>query len=150
MPERDTQPIDLARLGAILDAYGADPRRWPPAERDGAEALLAISQEARALQAEAASLDTLLDLPAAPAPSPALRAAILAGARRTGWRGWLAEFWPLGPAWQPASAFAAAIVLGIAVGIGAPDIVLPDAGDGAVVEAESLALGPALDLEDGL
>ena len=37
-----------------------------------------------------------------------------------------------------------------AIGIGAPDIVLPDANDGGVAEAESLALGPAFDLEDGL
>jgi len=150
MVERDDQRMDMARLREILDAYGGDPRRWPQSERDAAEALLAVSDEARALRAEAAALDALLDRPTAPQPSPELRAAILAGAQRAGWRRWLADFWPLGPAWQPASAFAAAIVLGMAIGFGAPDIVLPDAGDSAIAEAESLALGPTIDLEDGL
>jgi hypothetical protein len=143
--------MDPGRLSELIDAYGADPRRWPQSERDAAETLLAASQEAQALRAEAAALDALLDLSAAPDPSPELQAAILAGAQPpSGWRRWLADFWPVGPAWQPASAFAAAIVLGVAVGIGAPEIVLPDANDGAIAEVESLAFGPALDLEDGL
>lgn len=150
MPERDSRPMDPGRLAEILDAYGADPRRWPQAERAPAEALLAVSEEARALRDRAAALDALLDLSAAPTPAPELQAAILAGAHRPGWRRWLADFWPVGPAWQPASAFAAAIVLGVAIGVGAPDIVLPDAADGAIAEVESLALGPTLDLEDGL
>lgn len=150
MAERDAKPMDMARLAEILDAYGADDRRWPRAEREAALALLSRSPDARALRDQAAALDTLLDVPAPPAPSPELKAAILAAARRPEWRQWLAEFWPLGPAWQPASALAAAVVLGVAVGIGAPDLVLPNGGDALVAEAESLAFGPALNLEDGL
>ncbi len=150
MPERDEERMDMARLAEILDAYGADPRRWPADERDPALALLSESDEARALRDAAASLDTLLDLSYAPSPAPALMAAILAAAQPIGWRRWLADFWPVGPAWQPVSALAAAVVLGIAVGAGAPEIVLPDAADGAIADVESLALGPAFDLEDGL
>ena len=150
MVERGMKRMDMARLADILDAYGADPRRWPDDERDPALALLSRSAEARALRDDAAGLDTLLDLASAPSPAPALMAAILASAEPAGWRWWFAEFWPLGPAWQPASAFAAAVVLGVALGIGAPDLVLPDATDSAVAEAESLALGPAFDLEGGL
>jgi len=150
MPSRGTGIVELARFAEILDAYGADPQRWPEAERSGAETLLAMSEEARALRDDAAALDMLLDLSAAPAPSPELMADILAAAQPAGWRQWLSDFWPFGPIWQPVSAFTAAAVLGIAVGLGAPDMVWPDAADGAVAEVESLALGPAFNLEDGL
>jgi hypothetical protein len=59
----------LARFRDLIGAYGADPRRWPPDERAEAEALLARSPEAAALQRTAAALDALLDkapMPAAP------------------------------------------------------------------------------------
>ncbi len=150
MVERDDRIMDLARLAAILDAYGADPRRWPQDERAAALALLADSPEARALCDAAEALDTLLDAPVPPAPSPELRAAILAAAQRPSFRQLLADLWPFGPAWQPASAFAAAVLLGVAIGIGAPELVLPNGGDALVTEAESLAFGPALTLEDAL
>jgi hypothetical protein len=68
------------RAAAILDAYGADPRRWPEAER---AAMLARLREAgEAMLDEAGALDDLLDAGRAPAPSMALRAAVLAGAPR--------------------------------------------------------------------
>ncbi len=150
MPETSDRKMDMARLAAILDAYGGDERRWPESERAAALALLAESAAARALRDEAAALDTLLDVALAPAPSPALRAALLAAAERPAWRRWLAEVWPFGPAWQPASAFAAAMVLGVAIGFGAPDLVLPGEGDALVAAAEDLAFGPALTMEDAL
>lgn len=73
--------MTLDRLTTILDAYGATPDRWPPAERAAARALLDRSAEARALLAAAARLDGVLDaLPPAPPPSPALRARVVAAA----------------------------------------------------------------------
>lgn len=74
--------MSIARLQAILDAYGAESRRWPAAERMAAEALLARSAEARALRDSAAGLDLVLSISTAPQPSPALRDAILQAARR--------------------------------------------------------------------
>ncbi len=59
---RDMTP---ERMNAILAAYGAAPSRWPEADREAAEALIARSEPARAALAEAAHLDRLLD--AAPA-----------------------------------------------------------------------------------
>ncbi|UCH73811.1 MAG: hypothetical protein JSU82_16040 [Rhodospirillales bacterium] len=150
MAERSDRKMDEARLAVILEAYGADSRRWPEDERAAARALLAGSAEARALRDAAEALDTLLDVPAPPAPSPELMAAILAAAERPSWRQWLVDLWPIGPIWQPASAFAAAIVLGIAIGVGAPDLVLPNGGDALITEAESLAFGPAFIAEDAL
>jgi hypothetical protein len=38
-------PMDRARLCAILDAYGADAKRWPAGERAAAEALAAALQD---------------------------------------------------------------------------------------------------------
>ena len=92
--------VDHDRLEALLEAYGADPERWPAAERDQAVALLASSAEARALQREAATLDRMLDLAAPPAPSPELMADILAGASVSPWRRWAAMLWPFGPIWK--------------------------------------------------
>ena len=66
------------RLQEILDAYGADPARWPAEERDAAAALLARTP---ALRTEAARLDALLDATSAvDEPSPALVARVLAAA----------------------------------------------------------------------
>ncbi len=53
--------MDERRLAEILDAYGADPKRWPEAEREAAERLVETSPAARALRDEAALLDALLD-----------------------------------------------------------------------------------------
>ena len=45
---------------------------------------------------------------------------------------------------------ATAAVLGIVIGAAAPDIVIPDYGDSAIAEVESLALGPMLNPDIGL
>jgi hypothetical protein len=74
--------ITLDRLGALLEAYGATPERWPDAERADAERLVQVSATARTLWEDAAQLDRLLDaVPAAP-PSPDLAARVLAAAPR--------------------------------------------------------------------
>ena len=66
-----------SRLHAILDAYGADPARWPAGERDAALALLARSPEARRQHDAAARLDAALDVSPVEVPSPALAARVL-------------------------------------------------------------------------
>jgi anti-sigma-K factor RskA len=118
----DTMTLD--RLRAIVDAYGADPARWPAAERTAGEALLAGSAAARALVAEAADLDAALDALPALQPTPAMRRAVLAAAprpptpsllarMREGWRDFFGE---LG-GWRLAGGvLAASLVLGIVSG----------------------------------
>jgi hypothetical protein len=78
--QRPGDRMKMARFAAMLGAYGSAPRRWPATERAAAEALLAASPAARALLAEAAQLDQALSTATAPAPSAALRAAILRAA----------------------------------------------------------------------
>jgi hypothetical protein len=67
----------LARFRALLEAYGAEARRWPAAERAGALALLQESPEAEAARIETARLDSLLDR-APPTSPPRIAAAELA------------------------------------------------------------------------
>jgi hypothetical protein len=49
--------MDIARFKASLASLGADLERWPPAEAEAAVALLAASDEAVTLFAEATSDD---------------------------------------------------------------------------------------------
>lgn len=44
----------------LIDTHGADPARWPPAQRPAALALLEASAEARALRDDALALDAAL------------------------------------------------------------------------------------------
>jgi hypothetical protein len=117
----------LARARVVLSAYGADPSRWPAAERDALRALLDATPGLAEDRHEEAALDRLISTLPAPAASPALAARILAAAenhpRLRGWAtsardaaNWLAALWPFGPPWQPASAMAAAALLGLVVG----------------------------------
>src|SRR5260221_3806375 len=73
-------PMTLARLRALLDAYGARVERWPDDERESALALLAASVDAQAECAAAARIDALLDTIPAPQPSDDLIRRALAGA----------------------------------------------------------------------
>jgi hypothetical protein len=77
--------MSLERLRALLDAYGANPDRWPPEERAAALALLEQSPQAQRWRDASARIDALLDhapgfevsatlidriLAAAPTPAP--------------------------------------------------------------------------------
>ncbi len=75
--------MDRERFETLLDAYGADFRRWPPETRADAAAYAARDAEAAALIAEARKLDAVLSVVSdAPAPSANLAARILAQAPR--------------------------------------------------------------------
>lgn len=67
------------RFTALLDAYGADLRRWPEVERAAAQALLAVGPPMLQQQLQnAALLDGWLDASAVPAADDALAARIAA------------------------------------------------------------------------
>ncbi|MEN0652545.1 MULTISPECIES: hypothetical protein [Hyphobacterium] len=65
--------MNIERFKAILEAYGADPDRWPEAERDDAVAFLRSERSAQAAHDAAAELDGLL----APAAISAMPSEIL-------------------------------------------------------------------------
>lgn len=119
-----TETMAIERLEAIVAAYGADPARWPAAEREAAASLLARSEAARALTEHAAALDAALDTVPPLSPTPALRAAVLAAAPRhapssflarlrEGWRAARDEF---GNVPAMGSLLAASLVLGVLAG----------------------------------
>jgi hypothetical protein len=120
--------MDAVRFAAIVEAYGAEPRRWPEAERDAALAFVATS-EAAAILVEARGLDALLDQSDAPAPVSldfvrmAIAAAPKAHSRLS---------------WRPYAAMAACALLGLALGIG-----------GARTSFEADAASAALELAFG-
>ena len=100
--------MDAARFEAIVAAYGADPERWPQAERAEADAF-AAKPEAASTLAQARALDALLD--ASDEPSPLnltfVRRALAARPK------------PLSQLpWRPAAALAASALIGLALGYG--------------------------------
>src|SRR5664279_2480822 len=70
-------PMTLDRFSQLLDAYGAEPSRWPAHERALAESLLAGDARALALQEAASLLDAHLDAFEVAEPSAHLQARIL-------------------------------------------------------------------------
>jgi hypothetical protein len=74
--------MTLERLGALLDAYGAEATRWPEVERDVARQMIESSAEARRMWEDAAALDRLLDSLPDGLPSAALANEVLAAAPR--------------------------------------------------------------------
>lgn len=116
--------MNSERLQHLIDAYGADPARWPPAERAALAAQPLSASLVRALS-EAAALDqTLSTLPQPELPAT-LAARVLAAApqaarqrppapQRSGWR----ELWDaLGGLRLAGPAFAFALSFGLGLGI---------------------------------
>ena len=69
--------MNRERFEQIVAAYGADPRRWPQAERAAAEAFAAANTDAAALMADEVGLDRMLDHAAHVPDTSALSARIL-------------------------------------------------------------------------
>jgi hypothetical protein len=140
------------RFRRLIEAYGADPTRWPAGERSRAEALLARSEPARRLLAEAQALDAVLMADAKPAADERLAAAVIARATAAPQERPLTqprEFrldWSLPRLWPQAVGLAAAAVLGFVVGW--TDLLPPAPGADTVDLADFLDAGG--DEEDSL
>jgi len=131
------QDITIARLGRLLDAYGAEASRWPGDERIAVQALLARSAEARALVAEARRLDHALAAVRPPRPGAAV------AARLRGLVGGGAPSAPPAPAFAArpfgrplaALALASSLLLGVSIGLlRGTDESLPPALGGALAD----------------
>ena len=140
--------MTLDRFEYLADAYGADLRRWPEAEREAARRLMAADPRAGVVLSEADLLDVLLDAAPRSAPSHVLRERVIASAAGArlgqGRRG-------LGPlAWMSGAGWAAAACAGVAFGMvltgqmtaeTRADTVLYQASLTATDDAEILAAG---------
>ncbi len=113
--------IAFDRLQSLIDAYGAEPARWPADERAAALLLLANSAEARAYAQDAGVLDALLDrAPLRPTVTvdPAALAARITRApnRRAAARATWSRRPVFGFGWPNLAALAAAAIVGFVVG----------------------------------
>lgn len=130
--------MGLERFERLVEAWGADPRRWPEAERAAAEAFLAHNVDARASIEEAARLDALLALAPAHEPSEMLVHRVLRAAPRA--HPPVSRFgWVSGVGW--AAAAAAGVIAGVALGqqigqVWQADAVLEQASAWSADEAE--------------
>lgn len=123
-----------ARAAAILEAYGAEPSRWPQDERASLAAFLKEHAALRDAAADAAAFDRVLGMLSDAEPSAGISARVLADFDRLAMRrasnpvnapqrfiAWLRDIvWPGVPAWQPASALAVALAVGLAAGAFVP------------------------------
>ena len=114
--------MKLERFRTLVDAYGADPARWPARERGPAEALAAGNAEARALMDQAAALDRVLARAVPAAASPDLRDLIRRATqsvpqqRTLGIAEIVASWLPGRRLWPNLAGLAAALMLGVALG----------------------------------
>jgi anti-sigma factor RsiW len=108
------KPLALARLEALLELHGADPARFPDAEREAVRSLIARDPQAARLFAEAQALDRALASVRAPVPSAALRRAVAEIPLRHPQP--QAALWPFRPMWAFALAATFMFALGVTSG----------------------------------
>ena len=113
--------MGLDRFRELLEAYGAEPRRWPANERAMAQALLGENPQARDIRAKAATIDALLDRNAPLAP-PIIDAEILIGQITDKPQAQVLAFRPTrrpatGSFWLKVGSLAAAAMIGFLVGV---------------------------------
>ncbi|HYO94468.1 MAG TPA: hypothetical protein VER33_08140 [Polyangiaceae bacterium] len=146
------EPMTLKRFKTLVTAYGGQLARWPEAERGAAEALLEVSEPARAWLAEEAILDATLEAFPIPSLSPALEQRLtqipLRSPKATRPR------WPFKSLWAPAVGWAAAAAIGVILGAAMEDPVEASTDTAAELTRSgsedalvSLALGSLEDLE---
>jgi hypothetical protein len=125
--------MNAERFETLAGAYGGDLRRWPAAERAAAEVFRTTEPDRAAVILTAADdLDFALDAWRAPAPSAALREAVLAAAPR-GRRA--APFRSGLGLWLSGAGLAAVAVAGVIVGVVASSAAVSDARADAVLSA---------------
>ncbi len=140
--------MTLERFKALIEAYGADAKRWPEAEREAAQAFAESSAEAHRLLAGARAIDRFLDGADTAAATRALEDRIMAGfpARGGSARGSSGR-------WIPAAAIAASLALGLVTGAALPGIAgikAQDAKDPALLALSDIENDLWDDIEDGI
>ena len=109
------------RFRRLLDAYGADPARWPAEDAPAIQALLDSSEQARTMQREAARVDDLLeawDGPGAHALDAADMAALVSATPHGATRPVAySDGWRITLGWPNVAGLAAACVAGFVVGV---------------------------------
>jgi hypothetical protein len=127
--------MNKERLKAIVEAYGAEARRWPEAEREAASAFVdAFPEIAAPLLQETRALDAALDADAAPTHVNDVLAARIAGSFKRQ---------RAAPDWKPFAALAACALFGLIAGFGAGHSALQAQAPQAVAQLDDDAAGRA-------
>lgn len=153
--------MNIQRVRQIIEAYGAEPARWPAAERDQALAMVERTPELTRLREEAGHLDAALDAFAPAIAPPALRDRILARTAGTSQRSpsaldrflqWLLAGTPRERILRPVMASLLPLLVGFALGAfspanGADEVLVQnaladDVAALAFVDTNTLELGP--------
>lgn len=131
----------LSQLKTLIGAYGGEPARWPAGLRAEAGALLARSDEARAMLADARALDRTLAAwqPAPPAVDPAALAARATAAPQPRPSAATGRDWRIAIGWPRFAGLATACALGFVLGwsglVGGGHVGDHGDGDGALLLA---------------
>lgn len=104
--------MERTRFEQIIDAYGANPERWPAAERNEGE--LSLNFAASAALAEARQLDAILDADPVPLAATDLRERVALAMQTQPVRMLRASS---RPRWAMVAGLAAACVCGISIGM---------------------------------
>lgn len=111
--------MNIERFKTLVEAYGANPARWPEGERVAASLFAEQSAEARGVLQDAAAFDRLLDTAETQPVTRALEDRILATFPERPVRERAAWF---ALRWLPAAAVACSLALGLAVGAALPGL----------------------------
>ncbi|CAN5204005.1 hypothetical protein BH10PSE2_BH10PSE2_25310 [soil metagenome] len=131
--------MNADRLTQLAQAYGADRRRWPQAERAAVEALLRSDPQAERLLFDARQTDAALDASPRPMVSTALRDRVIASAMAAGLTPQKARrVWDRLVVWFGAG-WAAAACAGVIAGANLTQHLNADARADAVLYQSSLA-----------
>jgi len=117
--------MNIERFKVLVEAYGADPARWPEAERVAALLFAEESEEAREALAQAAMFDRVLDAAETQPSTRALEDRILATFSERKTVPVVMTIWG-GLRWVQAGALAFSLALGLAVGAALPAVALGD------------------------
>jgi hypothetical protein len=145
--------MNIERFKTLVEAYGANPARWPEAERVSALLFAEESADARAALREAATFDRLLDEAETQPATRALEDRILASLPERAPKP--ARWFDLGARtrWIPATAAAVSLLLGLLVGAAVPS--LAGIGENGATDPALIALTgtgdePWNDMGDGI
>ena len=118
--------LDEAQFARLVQAYGADPQRWPASVREAAKRHMSSNAATQHLLADARELDRALASVTSPSVPAALEHRLLADFDRAQQRWSLRKLinsgaqivWPGAPLWQPAAVFAVALRYALPIGEG--------------------------------
>jgi hypothetical protein len=116
--------LEMAVFERLLEVHGSRIERWPEASREQLGGLLESSPLARMRLEEAKRLDALLDALPDVEPAPELLARITSLPARHP-RSQRARWWPFNSPLTPLFAWGTAAMLGVLLGVVAPDFAEP-------------------------